>query len=863
MNEKSIPIVLWTSKKSFNAVMGLLTILPIITNATETTAPEPVKDDEYVFNSILFKGASINQKALMRLSEGGDIVPGTYTVDLYVNRVFLEKTSIRFIEVDNKVQPCFSLELIQRASIITKSQNLHKASESAQCITLDELVEHSTSKFDVGRLRLDLSIPQSSIKQTLRGYVQPELLDEGESIGFINYMANYYHSEFDANNETYKQNSTYVGLNGGINIGKWQFRQQSSLTFNDNGTTWNNIRSYVKRPVTSLKSEFSAGQLYTSGRFLSGLSFNGINFSTDDRMLPESMRGYAPVVQGIAQTVAKVSVTQGGREIYQTTVSPGPFKITDLYPTNYNGDLVVTVTEADGSSSQFRVPFSSVPDSVRKGALKYSVDLGRTRDIGEDTNFVNIISQYGLNNAITLNSGFRFAEGYQSAIVGSAYTTFIGAFSGEATFSRAQLPNEGYLKGWMFGANYSKTFEPTNTTVALAGYRFSTEGYHDLSDVISIRKSVKDGLIYKSNTYNEKSRATIILNQSLSDWGNIYLSGSASNYHDNKPNDYQVQLGYGKTFSNGVSLNLSVARQTVVTPNSYEGTINQSTFSNDQHNTTFGAAVTIPLFKNKYAKNLRLNYTNNQEYSSYQTSINGEIIPLGNMLYNVGASYDDQSRITVWNAGLTKNFNNLNANLNASKSKNYWQTSVSGQGSVALHRGGVTFGQFLGDTFALVEAKGAEGAQLLSGNNIKVNKNGYALLPSLSPYRYNTIVLNPEGMSANTELESGDIKIAPYSGSSVKVHFKTRQGYPVLIRSHLESGESIPLGSDVLNEESQSLGISGQNGQIYVRTDKDVGTLKVTWGDEKEDSCSIRYLIPKDQLNQPLIRLNEICHVEK
>lgn len=863
MNRQAIAFVLSGSKK-LNIVMGLLILMPTTIFAQNIGTRTSGKDDTYVFNEALFKGATINQKALMRLSEGGDVAPGTYDVDLYVNKQFVEKASIHFIEtVNHAVEPCFSTELMNRASIIVKREDANVPSHQDECEQLDTLVEHGTSKFDLGRLRLDLTIPQSSMKQTPRGYVQPELLDAGESIAFINYIANYYHSEYNINNNSYKQDSTYIGLNGGINIGKWQFRQQSSVTFNENGADWNNLRNYVKRPIPSLKSELNLGQLYTSGRFFSGLSFNGINLSTDDRMLPESMRGYAPVVQGIAQTTAKVSISQNGQEIYQTTVSPGAFRITDLYPTNYNGDLVVTVTEADGSSSQFRVPFSAVPDSVRQGAFKYSIDLGRTRDIGEDTDFINITSQYGLNNTITLNSGLRFAEGYQSAIVGSAYTTFLGAFSGEATISHAQLPDEGYLTGWMFGANYSKTFEQTHTTVALAGYRFSTEGYRDLSDVISVRQSVKDGYIYQSNTYKEKSRITIMLNQTLNQYGIIYLSGSMSNYRDQRSNDYQIQLGYGKTFNNGISFNLSLTRQEVFLKTNTEQDVNPDLFQNDKQDMTLGMAVTIPLYKNKYVQNLRLNYTNTQAYDSYQMNLNGEIDKFDNLLYNAGISYDDQSGISVWNLGLTKKFNNLNAGLNASQSKNYWQTSVNGQGALAIHSGGVTFGPYLGDTFALIEAKGAEGAKVLSGNNITVNKYGYALLPSLSPYRYNTIALNPEGMPIHTELESGDVKVAPFAGASPKIKFKTRQGYPLLIRSQLETGQTIPLGAEVFNEKSENLGISGQNGQIYVRTDQTEGTLKVTWGNEKEDSCSIHYHIPEDQQMNPLIRLDKTCEIER
>lgn len=84
-------------------------------------------------------------------------------------------------------------------------------------------------------------------------------------------------------------------------------------------------------------------------------------------MLPESQRGFAPVVRGIARGTAQISIKQNGYEVYQTTVPPGPFAINDIYSLNGNGDLNVTVTEADGSTQNFTVPFSTVPFYSVKG----------------------------------------------------------------------------------------------------------------------------------------------------------------------------------------------------------------------------------------------------------------------------------------------------------------------------------------------------------------------------------------------------------------------------------------------------------------------------------------------------------------
>ena len=852
-------------------ILGLAMTLPAISQAEVNSDLSEVnlvqtsidnsstQDDEYVFDSAFFRGSNLNQKALKRLSNGGEVSTGTYQTDLFINSKFIEKTNIQFIEnKDNKVVPCFSPEQLENAGIILKSDATNS------CGTLAELVGSGTSYFDIANLRLNLSIPQSLVKQIPRGYVSPSQLDNGASIGFINYYGNFYHNNYSSLGQNYSQDSAYLSLNGGVNFGDWQFRQQSSLNSNNDEMKWNNIRSYVKRPIPKIQSELSVGQLVSSGRFFSGLSFNGVNLSTDDRMLPDSMRGYAPVVQGIATTIAKVSIYQNGRELYQTTVAPGPFKITDLYPTSYNGDLNVVVTEADGSSSEFRVPFSAVPESVRQGAFKYNFDIGQTRDIGEDTPFTNLTTQYGLSNAITLNNGIRLADGYQSAMLGTAYTNSLGAFGTELTYSRADVPDEGHLQGWMFGANYSKTFQSTDTTIALAGYRFSTEGYRDFTDVIALHQAEKDDVDFQSITYKERSRATLMLNQSFGDLGSLYISGSASNYRDEKPNDYQFQLGYGKTFNNGVSLNASATRQKTSVQNYTAENIDfiETDFSK-QAQITYGLSLSIPLDKKTpYARNLLLNYNGGADSNSYQATVNGDIAAFKDLTYSASASYDDQADATVWNAGINKRFQNVNTSVYASMGKDYWQASANVQGALAIHRGGVTFGPYLSETFALVEAQDAEGASLMNVQGTKINKSGYALIPALTPYRYNTIALNPEGMSSKTELIEGDIKVAPYSGAAIKVNFNTRQGYALLIQSQLVSGEAVPLGSDIQNPQGENIGMTGQNGQMYLRTAEPTGKVYAVWGDEPNDRCTIHYQLNDEQQNVTLAHLTEICHIE-
>ncbi len=146
------------------------------------------------------------------------------------------------------------------------------------------------------------------------------------------------------------------------------------------------------------------------------LVFGGVQLSSDTRMLPDSLRGYAPVVRGIAKTNAKVTILQDQTTLYETTVAPGPFTIDDLYPTHYAGDLTVVVTEADGSKSTYSMPYSSLAESIRPGLSRWSFTVGKVQNVDAGNTFSEAVWRQGLTNALTLNAGNQLATGYMAPV---------------------------------------------------------------------------------------------------------------------------------------------------------------------------------------------------------------------------------------------------------------------------------------------------------------------------------------------------------------------------------------------------------------------------------------------------------------
>ncbi|EOD1756573.1 fimbria/pilus outer membrane usher protein, partial [Escherichia coli] len=92
-----------------------------------------------------------------------------------------------------------------------------------------------------------------------------------------------------------------------------------------------------------LKAQLTLGDTATPSDIFDSVQMRGALLASDEEMLPDSQRGFAPVVRGIAKSNAEVSIEQNGYVIYRAFVQPGAFEINDLYPTANSGDLTVIV----------------------------------------------------------------------------------------------------------------------------------------------------------------------------------------------------------------------------------------------------------------------------------------------------------------------------------------------------------------------------------------------------------------------------------------------------------------------------------------------------------------------------------------
>ncbi|CAJ0771372.1 Outer membrane usher protein FimD [Ralstonia chuxiongensis] len=760
------------------------------------------------------------------LSSGNSVPPGTYRVEVQVNGDLVGRRDIDFYQDGGKgkLRPCLTAQMLQDfgvdLSAITPPLDLN----SQACLDLPHLMDQASADFDAGRLQLNLSIPQAFLSRAARGYVDPALWDEGVTAGYVNYQfsGNYGHGRVGNDSSSY-----YLGLQNGVNIGRWRLRNESALTgSNDGRTRLKSNRTLVQRDIDVIKGQLTLGEQYSDATLFDSVRFRGVQVGSDDGMLPDSERGYAPVIRGQAATNAVVEVRQSGYVLYRANVPPGPFQLTDIFPSGSNGDLEITVIEADGSKHVTHQAFSSLPLMLRKGRLKYNFAAGKyDGDQGASPNLVSGSLVYGLTDNSTVAGGFQASRDFQAVNLGVGTNTPVGALSVDFTqsSSRAQGKRD---TGQSVRILYAKTFTRTNTNFTLAAYRYSTSGYRTFNDHVNDLSNT-DGV----QSGRSRSRIDLTTSQDLGGpdrkYGSVYLNVSQQTYWNQPGSSRSVSVGYGNSWKQ-LSYNLSLSQT------------KDSRFGSNGRSTQVMLTMSIPLGGKLQSPRAYTNASNDSNGgTNVQSGLSGYVGE--NTSYAMQAGYTSRGRGETGGANITHNADAGQLSANVNFARDYQSASVGATGAVVVHGGGVNLSRTVGDTFALMKMEGIKGADVRTDGGTSVGRNGYAVVTYAQPYRLNALRPDTHNLGADVELEDTVKQVVPRRGAIVKATFKGYSGQRAQFALRQADGKPVPFGASVEDAQTgKQLGIADPNGNAFVLLNQEQGALVVKW---KEGQCRAPYAL--------------------
>ncbi|WP_081375807.1 fimbria/pilus outer membrane usher protein [Serratia fonticola] len=776
-------------------------------------------------------------------------IPGTYRVDIYLNKERQSTSDVEFKASKDKegkesLQPCLSVEQLQAMGVRTELFTNISDVEN-QCANLGAIPQAS-AEFRFSAQQLLLSVPQAAMSQKARGYVPEEQWDNGISAFLLNYSL----KGATASTNNANSSSQFANLRPGINIGPWRLRNYTTWQRDNSGQDkWNTVYSYAQRDVIALKSRLILGDSTSPSDVFDSVPFRGAQMASDDDMIPDSLKGYAPVVRGVARTNAQVVIRQNGYVIYQSFVAPGAFEINDMYPTGSSGDLFVTIKEADGSEQQLVIPFASLPVLQREGYFKYTLTGGQYRSYDSkvaQTPFSQLTGIYGLPHGLTAYGGVQFANNYQSVAIGLGKNLGrFGALSTDITHTRSTQQDQPDESGQSLRIRYSKNIVQTGTNLAIAGYRYSTDGYYSLQEVMDTYRN--EGV--QSQMERRRNRSEVTLSQNL--WegaGALSLSWVSEDYWNNKRTMRSIGTGYNNSW-NGINYGFSYNyNEDSVASGNNRGNSGR-TYERDQ---VFSFNVSVPL--NRWMGNSYATYsmsTSQKNATTNTVGLSGTALTNNNLNWSMQQGHVNQGggSTTNLNADYRGTYGQINAGY--AYEPNSQRLSYGLQGGIVAHEDGVTFGQQLGETAVLVKAQGAAGVSVGNQAGVKTDGRGYAIVPYGTPYRKNQVQLNTETLPYEVDIVQNTQSVVPTRGALVRATFEANVGQRAMMTVLRKDGTPVPFGATVTNQaqKTEQGFIVGDNGQVYLTGLAERGVVNVQWGNGTEQKCQVSYSLTKKAQN--------------
>ncbi|MDN7607443.1 fimbria/pilus outer membrane usher protein [Burkholderia multivorans] len=781
------------------------------------------------FNSSFLSIDGTTDVDLSQFSQADFTLPGEYMLEVQVNDLFYGLQPIEFVALDasGAGKPCLRAELVAQFGLKPSLAKELPRFHGGRCVDL-AAIEGVTVRYLKGDGRLRITIPQAALEFTDGTYLPPERWSDGIAGAMLDYrvIANTNRSFGSGGRQT---NAVQAYGTIGANWGAWRVRGDYQAQSNVGNTvyadrTFRFSRLCAFRALPSIQSTVTFGGDYLSSDIFDTFALTGASIRSDDRMLPPSLRGYAPLISGVARTNATVTVSQQGRVLYVTRVSPGPFALQNIN-TSVQGTLDVAVEEEDGSVQRFQVTTAAVPFLARTGQFRYKAAVGKPRRFGGAgiTPFFGFgEAAYGLPFDVTVYGGFIAASGYTSIAlgVGRDFGTF-GAVSADVTHARARLWWNGATRhGNSYRINYSKHFDGLDADVRFFGYRFSERDYTNFAQFSG------DPTAY--GLANSKQRYSATMSKRFGDTS-AYFSYDQTTYWE-RASEQRVGVTLTRAFSVGALRNLNVSVSAFRTQSAGA--------SGNQVSVT----ATLPIGG-------RHTVTSNLTTGNGSTSVNAGYLyddPAGRT-YQISAGTTD-GRASA-NASFRQRTSAYQLTAQASTVANgYAAASLEVDGSLVATQYGIAAhaNGNAGDTRLLVSTDGVRDVPL-SGTLTHTDSRGYAVLDGISPYNVYDAAVNVEKLPLEVQVSNPIQRMVLTDGAIGFVQFSAARGSNLYLTLTDAAGKPLPFGASVQDAANgKELGIVGEGGAAYLTQVQPKSSLVVRAGERT--LCTIDTLPNRLQL---------------
>lgn len=709
---------------------------------------------------------------------------GVYLIDVYLNGRFINKSRLSISEEEEELNRlCLSQNWLDDVGVSFK-RDLYADVFNAplKCYELGNNA-HTLVDFDYGSQALRFSVPQAYLLDGQRDVDWDYGIDGSK----LTYFANFNKSSSD-------DFSGFGNVDLDINMGRWVLSSDMNVSKSGGeGVDFTAGELTVSRSIKSIKSDFTIGYSQTQSQNFSDFSFYGVALRSNRGMHARSSRGYAPVINGVAESVSRITVTQGGYVIHSEVVAQGPYQLNDISPVS-NGDITVTLAGESGIETSKVYPVATLPTLLRAGQYDYNLVIGErnsSADIEQAFSsgsgaFALVSVNYGFE-AITLNAAAIAHAEYQSVGFGLSKSLGVfGAVEGSLASSRARYVNGEDIGGVSVGMKYAKDFSD-RTNLQLLTYRYQSEGYVEFNEFDAE---------YAYEYDKRKSRYEARLAHRFD---NVYVNGSywSQNYWSKGGNETGAS----------VSMNMQVFDEKVSVY--FNGSYTKSTDDDKgDYSVTLGMSVPFNLGSQRLHSNSSLSH--NGGGASLNSSVSSTVND--RLSYNLGVNANDDNSQNI-TASANYAFDTIQTNLSMSHSNDGGSVSGGISGSlIATPDSGLLFTKQSAETLAIVKIKDIAGVTF--NGSLPTNDTGHTVV-SLSDYVMNSIDVNTENVPNGIELLNSSFSVRPTEKAIIYREFKTESVQRYIIRLKDKYGNVITSGN-AITKQGQNVGFVSNSGVLLL-----------------------------------------------
>lgn len=732
-------------------------------------------------NTSFLQGISVVPSVL---KSGMNFPAGQYYVDVVVNNDNVGKVPLTIsAEEEQDGMLCLSPEWLQTAGVPVRLDNYTTEYNSQKhCYQLAR-DPYTRVDFNYGNQALVFSIPQSAVIDK----TDSSQWDYGVNAFRLRYSGN-------VNHGSGQQTSAYASTALALNAGRWVLNSNMSGTRSSDGSTDFAVRDAVlSTAIGPLRSDLRIGKSWTRNEQFADFGFYGVTLRSNSNMTPWESRGYAPLISGVATTTSRITITQNGYTMYSRVVQPGPYELNDVRPVG-NGDLEVTVEDANGRKTVTRYPVTTLPTLLRPGELQYDLSLGRRvsrsdidNPFSEDDRglFWSGSLAYGVGST-TLSGATILHNRYRSG--GVSVTQALGGFGAVAVgggLSQAEYDNKETVRGHSINAKYAKSFTDT-TNLQLMAYRYQSRGFVEFADFNPTDRYRRD---------NQKSRYEMQLTQRLP-WSNtLSLSGWREDYWSRQGYSSGASLGAGFTLFDDVSFSLSAG-------------YSKSPFrEKEDYSGSLSVSVPFSMGGAKYYSTSSVSHSSGSD-TRFQSTVQGN--PTDRLAYSISAAASDKGSRSA-SASASYDFDAVQTGAGISQDRH--STSVNGSIAgtvVATAESGLLFTRDQSSTMGVVRVPDVAGVRF--NGSPETNSKGYTVV-GLSDYSQNRIDIDMQYVPDSLELDVTSHSVVPTEKAVIYREFGASHVKRYFLQVRDRQGQLL-RGGNARTEQGLDAGFIARNGVL-------------------------------------------------